>query len=262
LTPEECAAQEVCQKVLTAYNDVADSELWPADLFTDDLFIAQQLAESNYDHKAESGARAVGVMQTREICKKDVVRYINKLDRNKVVRFSFGSNISESQLEDEKVMDSIMELVKTNPDYSRAFGKIYMCQLQDTAYGYGVGAQARKKGDKQEALKQILASYNAGASQVKGVPEDRWFAESRNYYKRIFGYMDFLSRVRTAMSDNGLNGDNNEAVMLIVRKAASQTDDKRIQEAKAKEYIQEIKRHKEKGRQLDGRNLRQLLASL
>jgi hypothetical protein len=64
------------------------------------------------------------------------------------------------------------------------------------------------------------------------------------------------------MSDNGLNGDNNEAVMLIVRKAASQTDDKRIQEAKAKEYIQEIKRHKEKGRQLDGRNLRQLLASL
>lgn len=218
-TKEQTMAREVCDKVLDAYYQVSSSRVWPNELFTDDLFVAQQLAESKFDSQAESSAGAAGVMQTRPVAKKDVIRYLNKLSRNDVIDFDVQDNVFDQfdGANGKKIMGSVMQLVKENSDYSRAFGKIYMSLLQDSEFGYGVGSKAVSRGKNKKALKQVLAAYNAGRRRTDGIPEISWPKETKNYCKNIFDYKNLFNQVRSELKLQGLKADDNEAVMLITR---------------------------------------------
>ena len=164
-------------------------EFFPPEVFTRYLFIAQQLQESRYKHDAKSNKGAVGVMQNRPISIRDVGRYIFKLKRKNKINFSVPKELSDKEIKE------IMPLLVRNPDYSRAFGKLYMIQLFDTRYGYGVAEEEWKQHNIQAVQKKILAAYNAGYRRIKYQPEWRWPQEARKYYKNIFRLMDLIKEV-------------------------------------------------------------------
>ena len=126
--------ENIADTYLEAYHNLTKTEFWKKDIFTDDLFIAQTIQESRFDKEAESSDGAIGVMQNMEDSIQDIPRYLSKLKRN--INFPYSG---EEKFTTKEIVE-IKKLIKKNPDYSRAFGKIYMAMIHDHKYGFGVGA--------------------------------------------------------------------------------------------------------------------------
>ncbi|MFO7807556.1 MAG: lytic transglycosylase domain-containing protein [Candidatus Moraniibacteriota bacterium] len=183
------------EQVLEAYNSLPE-EYFPENLFKKDLLIAQQIQESGYNPTAHSHANAVGVMQNREISLKDVFNYVNYLNGKGIVQYS-GPGNEDLSAED---YNNLMNTLKKNPDYSRAFGKLYLSQLLNQ---YKIGKEDYENGNLKEAQRMILAAYNAGPTKIKklGKQENLWPKESRDYYKKIFSYEEKLTHIRKILQE-------------------------------------------------------------
>jgi len=262
-TREQKKAREICDQVLDGYHQLTASKVWPERVFTHDLFMSQQLAESGYDSQAESHVGAVGVMQTTPIAKKDVVRYLGRLSDSGVIDFKGSRDIFEKtdKHNGNKVMGEVMELVKQNPDYSRAFGKIYMTLLQDPEYGYGVGEKYFRKGNSERGLKEVLGAYNAGRRKIVGKPFAEWNRESKQYCKNIFHYKHIIKRTRQQLEIHNLPADNNELVLLITQQALN-AKHKKGQYWIISDLAEKLAEKKQRSGQVpDANAVRQLVAS-
>ena len=188
---EKSEAEKLADIYLNVFNTLKNQkEFFPPEIFSADLFIAQQLQESGYRHDAKSHKGAVGVMQNRAISVKDVPRYIAKLKRKNKINFSVPRELSDGQVKE------IMKLIARYPNYSRAFGKLYMMMLFDPIYGYGVAKKEWQKNDVRAVQKKVLAAYNGGYKPIKYYPEWRWPRESREYYKGVFHFMKLIDYAR------------------------------------------------------------------
>ncbi|MFW5885205.1 MAG: hypothetical protein ACOCUF_03210 [Patescibacteria group bacterium] len=187
------------EKILEAYQELPP-DLFPPDLFSSDLLIAQQIQESGYRIEAISHANAVGIMQNREISLKDVLRYLKYLNRNEITLYN---GPGKDDLSKEKYSE-LMQALQKNPDYSRAFGKIYLSQLLNQ---YHIGKEDYRNGNTEEAQKMILAAYNAGPTLIKrtGKQEKMWPKETRDYYKKIFKYRDKLKSAREILHEEKIH---------------------------------------------------------
>ena len=206
---------------LAAYYKIAKTAAWKDDLFTDDLFIAQQLQESKYDKAAESKIGAVGVMQNTRSSIQDVSRYLAKLKRYKNFSYNGKGKLNREEIEEIKWQ------IKQNADHSRAFGKVYMAMLGDDEHGYGLGDKKYKKGNISGAQKEILAAYNGGLGRIayrdrNGIvrkpirlkPENQWPDETREYCDKIFNYMQRLKNIKETFKEEGINIKNLDAMRL------------------------------------------------
>jgi hypothetical protein len=189
------------EKILEVYHSLPE-DYFPKDLFSKDLLIAQQIQESGYNSQAHSHANAVGVMQNREISLKDVFRYASYLNRKGVIDYNGPADQEISEDDYEEIMKSL----KKNPDYSRAFGKIYLSQLFKQ---YKIGQDDYKSGNTKEAQKMILAAYNAGPTKIRRLDkqENKWPKEARDYYRKIFNYEEELSQVRKILKEEKIELD-------------------------------------------------------
>lgn len=176
---------------LQTYYELSSSEHWPpTDVVSTDFYIGQQLQESGLNREAESWAGARGIMQNMAISIKDTVRYLNKLSRNTAFDYKGPKELDKQQMQD------IMDLLFENADYSRAFGKLYLCALWDQKWGYRVGKTHYDKGNIKEAQQELLGSYNGGYKRVRQEPMNKWPSESRQYAKKISNYMERLGNIR------------------------------------------------------------------
>ncbi len=201
----------VAQSFKDAYQEIAAKpEFFPAEIFTTDLFIAQQLQESGYDKKAHSRANAVGVMQIRAGAVADAGRYLNILKRRGQINYNGPQKLTDKEIAE------ILKLAKADANLGRAIGKIYMAMLFSH---YRLGQKDYQRGRIKEAQKKILAAYNAGQTRIKRRPERFWPRESRQYYRRIFVYMERLKTVRQHLKKLNLNlANENYAAMRLVKK--------------------------------------------
>ncbi len=187
----EVEIKNIADIFLKTYYELSSSEHWPpADVVTTDLYIGQQLQESGLKRKAESGAGARGIMQNMEISIVDTVRYLNKLSRNTDFNYNGPKELNKQQIKD------IMNLLFENADYSRAFGKLYLCALWDQKWGYQVGKTYYDKGNIKEAQQELLGSYNGGYKRIRREPINKWPSESRQYAKKILNYTERLKNIR------------------------------------------------------------------
>ncbi|PLX26500.1 hypothetical protein C0583_07120 [Candidatus Parcubacteria bacterium] len=206
--------KNIADHFLKAYLELEDDpNFFPKEVFTDDLLIAQQLQESNFDRHATSHAGAVGVMQNMPISIKDDCLFLEKLHNNSIINYQgpiYIGNLENElkglqtgkypDLQGDKRKDRIEYLKKLipekkkkfdkrilstpqiettklllqhNPDYSKALGKIYHMRLWHKDYGYSIGQSDVKKGNLQSAHIKLLGSYNAGPKASK-IPFDKW----------------------------------------------------------------------------------------
>jgi hypothetical protein len=203
--------KDIADKFLETYHELSKTEHWPPrEIVNDDLYIAQQLQESGYDHDAVSRAGAVGVMQNMAISIKDTVRYLNILSHKTDFNYDGSKDLSEQQIRE------LMDLFSEYPDYSRAFGKIYMCALWDQKNGYGVGKKPFEDGNIKETQRELLGSYNGGFRRVKNKPTSSWPKESSIYAERILNYIERIKNIRNKFKEIGLILEReNYAVALI-----------------------------------------------
>ncbi len=206
--------KKIADSLMRAYYELSNKkEFFPPNLFTPDLFIAQQLQESGYDKEAQSRAQAVGVMQVRKIALLDSVRYLNILKRRNQINYQGPKHLNNNQVE------QILELIKKDANLGRAIGKIYMAMLLNH---YQVGKKDWREGRISEAQKKILAAYNAGHSRIKWQSEKKWPAEARHYYKNIFAYMKKLKTARLWLHKMDFKINNEHyAAMRIVKKVSA-----------------------------------------
>lgn len=238
INPLERETKNIADVFLKAYYELSRSKFWPADVFTTDFFIAQQLQESKYKKEAESQAGALGIMQNMEVSIKDVVRYLNKLKSRGKYNYNGPEELADKQLTE------IKELIKERADYSRAFGKLYLIMLKDPQYGYGIARNEYKRGDIKETQKKLLANYNGGLGNVGNRPEGLWPRESKDYCKKVFNYMERIENIRQALKDNGFDQNNDYAVMLLARemdKAKNKSERKQILDMYVNKIIAEQK---------------------
>jgi len=194
---------ELCDDSLKIYHQISsDEELWDSELLTDDFFIAQQLQESAYESKAVSKSGAVGVMQNMPISIKDVVRYFGILNRRGIIKYN---GPSWEKLTEENISD-IQKRIQENPNYSRAFGKIYMVMLN--------------KNYKIDNKRELLVCYNMGTSG-KGKTDEQLKKirgqEPYNYYTRILERMDLMKEVRGFYRDKIGEELSNYELMKLIR---------------------------------------------
>ncbi len=222
--------KNIADHFLKAFEELKMKEkFFPKEIFTRDLLIAQQLQESQYKANAKSRAGAVGTMQNMDISIKDVSQFLEKLDNAGIIEYNgpIYLNTESNKKRKEKFGKRIFRqsdfialrhLRIDNPDYSKALGKLYLMQLSNEEYGYGVGQKLYKQGKTKDAQAEILGAYNAGYSRVKDIPRNEWqYKEPREYVKRIFNYMERLKNVRNAMENAGLNRENDSIAMRISR---------------------------------------------
>ncbi|MCK5211990.1 transglycosylase SLT domain-containing protein [Candidatus Parcubacteria bacterium] len=193
-------AKNIADIFLKAYYELSCSKRWPPnDILNSNFYIAQTLTESNMKPKAQSGAGAKGIMQNMPISVVDVVAYLNKLKRNNEFNYQGPEHLKKEEI--EEVMDLILE----KADYSRAFGKLYLCALWDQGYGYSVGKKHYERGDIKTAQMELLGSYNGGYRRVRNEPKRTWPKESRDYADEAMNYIERLKRIRNRFNDFGIN---------------------------------------------------------
>ena len=246
----ESKEKNIADTYLEAYYNLTKTEFWKKDVFTDDLFIAQTIQESRFNKEAESHKGAIGVMQNIEDSIQDTARYLSKLKRN--INFPYSGREKFTT----KEIVEIKKLIKKNPDYSRAFGKIYMAMIHDYKYGFGVGAVSYANGNVTETQKQILAVYNAGIGNIayprkkgqhrKLKPEYEWPDETRIYCKRIQNYQDRIKNIREKFKNNNIIY-NKSIINDLISKIAMKMDRYNNKERykKLDEYIVDIKKQEE-----------------
>ncbi len=250
LKNKEKNIENIADTYLKAYHDLTETEFWEKDIFTDDLFIAQIIQESRFDKEAESSKGAIGVMQNMEDSIQDVPRYLSKLKRN--INFPYSGKEKFTA----KEIIEIKKLIKKNPNYSMAFGKIYMAMIHDHKYGFGVGAVSRMNGDVAKTQKQILAVYNAGIGNVayprkKGQHrklklEYKWPNETRVYCKEIQNYQNRIKKIREEFKNSNIiysKFTTNHLISKITMKMDKYND--KEQYKKLDEYIVSIKKQEE-----------------
>ncbi len=91
--------KNIADDFLDAYHELRKTEFWNSKILTDNLFIAQQLQESKYKKDSESGAGAVGVMQTKGASIRDVPMFLAKLKRNVNFEYNGPDNLDDKQVE-------------------------------------------------------------------------------------------------------------------------------------------------------------------
>jgi Mn-dependent DtxR family transcriptional regulator len=100
---------------LAAYEQLShNNEFFPRAVFSDDLLIAQQLRESNYDKTARSHAGATGVMQNMDISVKDVTIFLERLAENKLVDYRGPIYIGDLEKRIEETKAAIYEAIRQN----------------------------------------------------------------------------------------------------------------------------------------------------
>jgi len=242
--------KNIADTYLDAYYNLTKTEFWKKDIFTDDLFIAQIIQESRFNKEAESHKGAIGIMQNMEDSIQDIPRYLSKLKRN--INFPYSG---QEKFTTKEIVE-IKKLIKENPDYSRAFGKIYMAMIHDHKYGFGVGAVSRANGNVAETQKQILAVYNAGIGNVayprkkgqhrKLKPEYKWTDETKMYCKKIQNYENRIKNIREEFKYNNIIY-NKSIINDLISKIAMEMDKYNDKERykKLDEYILSIKKQEE-----------------
>lgn len=222
----EIKIENLADHYLEAYYRVSfDESKFPDELFEKDLLIAQQCQESRGDVDAKSHSGALGVMQNMTVCLVDVTRYLNILKNKTGFKWD-----GPSELGKEEVME-LKRLITEKSDYSRAFGKIYLMQLWDDEYGYGVGRKAFASGGIKQAQTELMGSYNAGFGRIKGKSITEWerlrdrykgdkskasqkeyraYNEAITYVHRIFNYKQRLGNIRKIFQELDIVFDGNE----------------------------------------------------
>ncbi|MFA6171544.1 MAG: hypothetical protein WCW77_00290 [Patescibacteria group bacterium] len=206
---EKDPALRVCKNAELWLRQIENSPVWPKNLFTPDLFLAQEMQESKFGRFLKSPKGAVGVMQNMGISVKDVLRYLGKLQRNTKLKFEGLEDL------DGEVLEKAMEIIHGEEKYSRAFGKIFMAALGDEKYGYAAGKAEGRQSEEDRATekrKRILAAYNGGPS-LKGLDEDAWPEESKKYAYKVLNYEERIRNIREALAEtNVINPYDDETV--------------------------------------------------
>ncbi|MFA6183517.1 MAG: lytic transglycosylase domain-containing protein [Parcubacteria group bacterium] len=177
-------AQEV---QIRAHELLKKDKFLPKKLFSENLFLAVQIQESNLEKDAESQAGAIGIMQVKPITVKEVIRYLNILKNNETIKFE---GPSAKELSENNVAE-LMTLIKQNKDLGKAFGKLYFAELFNN---FEIGKQAFELGQINQARKKILTAYNWSPNNFKRNEnnESAWPLESIQYCDKV---LDNLSRL-------------------------------------------------------------------
>ncbi|MDZ7611897.1 MAG: lytic transglycosylase domain-containing protein [Candidatus Moranbacteria bacterium] len=248
LEPEksEYPTHPTAEKVLQAFHKIPD-EYFPKDLFTDNLIIALQIQESTYRISALSQAGAVGIMQNTEISLRDGFRYLSYLGRKGIIEYD-GPNMDEVS---EEEYDDLMKILNKNPEYSRAFGKLYLSQILNQ---YHIGENDYNQKNIKEAQRMILAAYNAGPTAIKdaGRDEEQWPEETRNYYRKIFHYEKHLANVKSIINKENIAIDrsikNYFAMKLVLR--MNSVESKLGQRSIMAKYLRKLKNKYKKDKKI------------
>lgn len=212
---EQREINNIADHFLNAYYELSrQDKYFPKSIFPKSLLIAQQLQESDYDKTARSKANALGVMQNMSGSIKDVAVFLNRLKRNENINYTGPPELNNKQIKE------IKRWLTVDADYSRAFGKIYLMQLYNPRYGYGIGREHIEAGNTKEGQKEILASYNGGMSRIKGIDEEKWPSESRDYVKKIFYWQKNIERIMRHSKKSNINL-NDKQVKEIAKKMKS-----------------------------------------
>jgi hypothetical protein len=91
-----------------------DADFFPRSLFSEELLIAQEMQESNFDPDARSQAGAVGVMQNMDISIKDIALFLEKLDRNKVIAYNGPIYIGNQEEKIEKLKEDVKVAIRSD----------------------------------------------------------------------------------------------------------------------------------------------------
>ena len=231
--------ENIADHYLDAYNKIGFSgEKFPGNLFEKDLLIAQQCQESRGKIDAKSHSGAIGVMQNMTSSIVDVTNYLNKLERNTDFEWSGPKNLSKEQV------GEIKKLLAQKSNYSRVFGKIYLMQLWDNKYGYGVGRKKYGNGDIKGGQIELMGAYNAGHRRVKNKDFSEWkklrdkyknsktkderrlfraYNEAITYVERIYNYKKRLENIRKKARGMDIVFDDNED--YAVREIALKLDE-------------------------------------
>ncbi len=232
---EKGKEENIANAFFKAHKELARSRFWPKELLTRDIQIAQQLQESKFNKEAKSNKGAVGVMQNTQSSVIDVVRYLNKLKRNKEIEYDGPRELSKDQLKE------IMTLILKDANCSRIFGKIYLTQLWDGSYGYGVGQVEYKAGKLKEAQKKLLASYNAGSKAIKDESEEKWPEQSIDYCKKIFNYEKRLKNIRRVLAEKEICLKNEDYAAMLLAREMDKPQDIKDKYWLLEKYLKKIK---------------------
>lgn len=171
-----------------------NEKLFPRQLFPESFLIAQGIAESDLKVDAQSGKGAIGIRQLKPNTLKEDIRYLNILKRSGIIDSSLPPEEQLTQADIEKMC----ELVKSDPKYGEAFGNLY---LADLFSNFKIGQKDYAMGGITKARKKILVAYNWKPDRFKKYEhqEKEWFKESKNYYKKIFHYMEIIDKIEARM---------------------------------------------------------------
>lgn len=173
-----------------------NEKLYPREMFTEELSIAQKIVESGLKLDAESEKNAVGQTQVKPITMKEDIRYANILSRAGDIQ----TNLPNEKDITEKDISEMITLVKSNAIYANAFKDIYLIDLLNN---HGIGKKEFDRGDIDGALKKILAAYNWNPNDFKKYEnqESVWPAQSQRYYENIFYYRDLVIKIKAQMGN-------------------------------------------------------------
>ncbi len=171
-----------------------NEELFPSRLFSKKFLTAIKITESGLRPDAQSEKGAMGTMQIMPTTIREVIRYLNKLQRLGILESSLPQ---EDKLTKENI-EKISTLIKSNALYGDAFGEIY---LMDLFSNFQIGQAEYNVGEITKARKKILVTYNWSPDYFKKNEsnEEKWPNESKAYYKKIFHYMDIISNIKIQM---------------------------------------------------------------
>lgn len=249
-----------------AHQIAKKEELLPSKLFTKNFFIAVSIQESNLDKAAQSEAGAIGIMQIKPVTIKEVIRYLNILERQEKIKFD-GPQKTEN-LSDQDINDLAL-LTKKNPDLGQSFGKIYFADLFDN---FKIGQDIFALGGITKTRKKLLAAYNWNPKKFKEneTNEEAWPIETQDYYKKIFKYMDILKEVQLQMDALKMQTDIYELSSILtveLRKYEKEIDNKdphfeKIIQNITLDYLKDIKEMEEiKGRAMKSAEIKRLIKS-
>lgn len=225
-----------------------NEKMFPPQLFSETLLIAQDIAESDLRIDAESSKGSIGKGQLQPNTLKEAIRYLHILKKSKIIDTSLPPEDQLSQTDLEK----ICEFVKTDAKYADAFKNIYLIELLNH---HGIGQNELTKGEIKKARKKILAAYNWNPGDFKRheKQESSWPEESQNYYKKIFHYMEIINKIKNRMAEMKMLTnvyDLSPILTLEIKKYERELSEKnpkfdKIIEEVIQDYLIEIKRMEE-----------------
>lgn len=210
--PESIDMESLALEIQTSTRKLLeDDNFFPKKLFSKNLLIAIQIQESNLKKDAVSTMGALGVMQVMPITIAEVVRYIGILKKDKKINFKTPLNENLSS----KDIESLSTIIKDNPSLGKVFGKLYLADLFNN---HDIGKDIYNLGGITKARKKLLVAYNWNPTSFKRneTDESAWPAESRQYYKNIFNFMETLKKVQKKFIAKKIKTNPDELSALLV----------------------------------------------